>query len=292
MCCSQTLFVIRSSASRWSTVLPVSERLHVSQLPESLAWVVTELNLATADGTVSRYHVQVLGEWVVRFGAATKSSARPRAQRRASRAQLGELTARIGDYLMAHPGSTISEVATALNVSVVDATIASHPVDWLLLDDTQLVEPTERVESEAIAATRERAKAALQAASLLVSPLSHQNYTSLLKSGRVKGPSVARIVQLFGSWTAACHAVGVSSGEPLRNNYERTWTKEDLLNFVERFLRDSTYRGASHQFDVWRSTVNATEKVPSLGTVRNIVGGTWSDIRATALRRMRAQWAH
>jgi hypothetical protein len=36
--------------------------------------------------------------------------------------------------------------------------------------------------------------------------------------------------------------------------------------------------------------VNGTEKVPSLGTVRNIVGGTWSDIRTEALRRMRAAW--
>jgi hypothetical protein len=28
-----------------------------------------------------------------------------------------------------------------------------------------------------------------------------------------------------------------------------------------------------------------------LGTVRNIVGGTWNDIRTAALRRMRATWA-
>lgn len=272
----------------------MSDRLPLTELPESVSWVLSELNLVSSDGTVDRRHVQVLGEWVVRFGAPVSAPApRTRVSRGPTKAQQrSELTNKMGEYLLAHPGSTLGEVAAALNVSVADATTASHPVDWLLLDESKLVEPSERVESETTAATRERAKAALQAASLLVSPLSHQNYTGLLKSGRVKGPSVARIVQLFGSWTVACNAVGVSSGEPLRNNYERTWTKEDLLRFVERFLREPTFRGASHQFDVWRATVNATEKVPSLGTVRNIVGGTWSDIRTTALRHMRAQWAN
>jgi hypothetical protein len=124
----------------------------------------------------------------------------------------------------------------------------------------------------------------------MAKPLSHQSYTTLLREGRVKGPSVARIVQLFGSWTTACNEVGVTSGEPLRSNYERTWTEDDLLNYVERFLRDTAFRGASHQFDQWRATVNHSEKVPSLGTVRNIVGGTWNDIRSQALRRMRAKW--
>ena len=270
----------------------MSDRLALSELPESVAWVLSELNLVSQDGTVSRHHVQVLGEWMVRFGVSPAPAPRTRPSRGPTKAQQrSELTNKMGEYLLSRPGSTLAEVASALNVSTADATTASHPVDWLLLDESELVEPAERTESDAIAATRERAKAALQAASLMVSPLSHQNYTGLLKSGRVKGPSVARIVQLFGSWTTACHAVGVSSGEPLRNNYERTWTKDDLLGFVERFLREPSYRGASHQFDVWRATVNGTEKVPSLGTVRNIVGGTWSDIRTTALRRMRAQWS-
>jgi hypothetical protein len=148
------------------------------------------------------------------------------------------------------------------------------------------------VESEAIAATRERARGALQAANLMASPLTHTSYTNLLRSGRVQGPSVARIVQLFGSWTAACADVGVSSGEALRSNYERTWNEEQLFVFVERFLLIPVHRGASHQFDIWRATVNGTTKVPSLGTVRNIVGGTWNDIRTAALRRMRVRWAN
>jgi ABC-type Co2+ transport system permease subunit len=42
----------------------------------------------------------------------------------------------------------------------------------------------------------------------------------------------------------------------------------------------------------WLLAVNGTQKVPSLGTVRNILGGTWGDIRTATLRRMRAAWAN
>ena len=274
----------------------MSERITLDGLPESLAWVLGELGLVSADGTVERRHVQVLGQWVVRFPGAPAGDAgagrRPRARKSPTKSEIrSELTRAISAHLVSHPGATVAEIAAALNVSVDDATTASRPVDWLVLDETELVEPTVRVESATTVATREKARAAMQAANLLVSPLSHQNYTTLLRNGRVKGPSVARIVQLFGSWTSACAEVGVASGEPLRKNYERTWTSDDLLGYVERFLREDAYRGASHQFDVWRATVNGSEKVPSLGTVRNVVGGTWNDIRTAALRRMRATWA-
>ena len=289
------------------------EKISVNDLPTSTAWVLKELGLVAADNTVSRDHVRSLGEFVVRFaGVATpahvvSSSAamsahageahptpppvRTRARRGPTKAERrSEMTMQISRYLQDRPGVTLEEIANALNAPLTDVTAAARPVDWLILGADELVQPTVRIESDAIVASRDRARAALLAASLMAQPLSHQSYTALIREGRVKGPSVARIVQLFGSWTTACNEVGVTSGEPLRSNYERTWTEDDLLNYVERFLRDTTFRGASHQFDQWRATVNHSEKVPSLGTVRNIVGGTWNDIRTQALRRMRAKW--
>mgnify|MGYP000629680343 CR=1 FL=1 len=293
----------------------MSEELSVSQLPESTAWVLQQLGLVTPENTVQREHVRTLGEFVVRFAGTPSIAAsasvvasvpqdsyltethptappvRTRARRGPTKAERRtEMTQQIARYLQDKPGVTLEEIATALNAPITDVTAAARPVDWLILGADELVQPQVRVESEAIVASRDRARAALLASSLMVKPLSHQNYTALIREGRVKGPSVARIVQLFGSWTAACNEVGVTSGEPLRTNYERTWTEDDLLNYVERFLRDTTFRGASHQFDQWRATVNHAEKVPSLGTVRNIVGGTWNDIRTQALRRMRAKW--
>ena len=289
----------------------MSEQIFIHDLPSSTAWVLKELGLVATDNTVNRDHVRALGEFVVRFAGvptatpvqstsliADKSEGNPTAPPVRTRARRGptkaerrsEMTMQISRYLQDKPGVTLEEIANALNAPLTDVTAAARPVDWLILGIDELVQPTERIESEAIIASRERARAALLAASLMAKPLSHQSYTALIREGRVKGPSVARIVQLFGSWTTACNEVGVTSGEPLRSNYERTWTEDDLLNYVERFLRDTTFRGASHQFDQWRATVNHSEKVPSLGTVRNIVGGTWNDIRTQALRRMRAKW--
>jgi hypothetical protein len=289
----------------------VSERLLINELPASTVWALRELGLVAADDTVSRDHVRTLGEFVVRFAGVSSATpiahtpapsfsgeaylstppTRTRARRGPTKAERrSEMTMQISRYLQDKPGVTLEEIATALNAPLTDVTAAARPVDWLILGANELVQPTVRIESDAIVASRDRARAALLAASLMAKPLSHQSYTALIREGRVKGPSVARIVQLFGSWTTACNEVGVTSGEPLRSNYERTWTEDDLLNYVERFLRDTTFRGASHQFDQWRATVNHSEKVPSLGTVRNIVGGTWNDIRTQALRRMRAKW--
>jgi hypothetical protein len=263
--------------------------------------VAHELSLVDNAGLVSRDHIRTLGEFLVRFcntaGAPVPKESAPthRTNKRTkpTKAQVqSEITLRIADYLKSRPGSTMVEIAEALRMGIPEVTAAAKPVDWLILAEEELTQPTQRVESDAIVATRGRARAALQAANLMVSPLSHHAYTTLLRNGRIKGPSVARIVQLFGSWTAACGEVGVVSGEALRTNYERRWTEEDLFVFVERFLLEPAHRGASHQFDAWRSSANSGEKVPSLGTVRNIIGGTWNDIRTATLRRMRARWAH
>ena len=274
----------------------MTQRIPVAELPESIVWVANELELLDPDNTMSRSHFRTLGEFLLRYGtgnSATASAKVMRPRTKPTKAEVrSELTERISEYLTTHPGATLNEIAAALAAPLPAITTAARPVEWLILGDNELTDPTERVESQTISVTRDRARGALQAANLMASPLTHNAYTALLRSGRIQGPSVARIVQLFGSWSAACSSVGVSSGEALRSNYERTWDEEQLFGFVERFLREPAHHGASHQFDLWRSTVNGTQKVPSLGTVRNILGGTWGDIRTATLRRMRAAWAN
>jgi hypothetical protein len=274
----------------------MTQRIPLAELPESVIWAATELDLLDADNTISRSHMRTLGEFLLRFGNGNSTPAPAKATRtrtKPTKAEVrSELTERISEYLSTYPGATLNEISAALAVPLPAITTSARPVEWLILGDDELIEPTERVESQTISITRDRARGALQAANLMASPLTHNAYTALLRSGRIQGPSVARIVQLFGSWSAACSSVGVSSGEALRSNYERTWNEEQLFGFVERFLREPVHHGASHQFDLWRSTVNGTQKVPSLGTVRNILGGTWGDIRTATLRRMRATWAN
>ena len=274
----------------------MTQRIPLAELPESVIWAATELDLLDENSTISRSHMRTLGEFLLRFGNGNSTPAPAKATRtrtKQTKAEVrSELTDRISEYLTTHPGATLNEISAALAAPLPAITTAARPVEWLTLGDNELTEPTERVESQTICVTRDRARGALQAANLMASPLTHNAYTALLRSGRIQGPSVARIVQLFGSWSAACSSVGVSSGEALRSNYERTWNEEQLFGFVERFLREPAHHGASHQFDLWRSTVNGTQKVPSLGTVRNILGGTWGDIRTATLRRMRAAWAN
>ena len=274
----------------------MTQRIPLAELPESVIWAATELDLLDSDNTLSRSHMRTLGEFLLRYGAGNSVPASAKATRtrtKPTKAEVrSELTDRISEFITTHPGATLNEISSALAAPLPAITTAARPVEWLILGDDELTEPTERVESQTISVTRERARGALQAANLMASPLTHNAYTALLRSGRIQGPSVARIVQLFGSWSAACSSVGVSSGEALRSNYERTWDEEQLFGFVERFLREPAHHGASHQFDLWRSTVNSTQKVPSLGTVRNILGGTWGDIRTATLRRMRAAWAN
>ena len=274
-------------------------RVPLAELAETVAWVARELRLVAHDDTISREDLDALEAFAARrleeasasTGGGSVAARTPRKGSAKDQA-LQASAQRIHAYLVQFPGSSISEVALALKMAVTEATAASRRVGWLLLSEEERKEPTERVESDAIGVTRDRARGALQAASLMVAPLSHQAYTTLLRNGRVKGPSVARITQLFGSWSAACNEVGVATGDSLRSHYERQWTADDLLVFVEEFLRHPDFSGASHQYDEWRTTQLQTRKVPSLGTVRNIVGGTWNDIRTAALRRMRATWAN
>ena len=270
----------------------------MAELAESVATVARELRLVAHDDTISQDDLRALEAFAARrleeeSASTGGGSVAPRTPRKGSAKDqaLQASAQRIHAYLVQFPGSSISEVALALQMAVTEVTAASRRVGWLLLSEEEREEPTERVESDAIGVTRDRARGALQAASLMVAPLSHQAYTTLLRNGRVKGPSVARITQLFGSWSAACNEVGVATGDSLRSHYERQWTSDDLLVFVEEFLRHPDFSGASHQYDEWRTTQLQTRKVPSLGTVRNIVGGTWNDIRTAALRRMRATWA-
>jgi len=274
-------------------------RVPLAELAETVAWVARELRLVAHDDTISREDLDALEAFAARrleeasasTGGGSVAARTPRKGSAKDQA-LQASAQRIHAYLVQFPGSSISEVALALKMAVTEVTAASRRVGWLLLSEEEREEPTERVESDAIGVTRDRARGALQAASLMVAPLSHQAYTTLLRNGRVKGPSVARITQLFGSWSAACNEVGVATGDSLRSHYERQWTADDLLVFVEEFLRHPDFSGASHQYDEWRTTQLQTRKVPSLGTVRNIVGGTWNDIRTAALRRMRATWAN
>jgi hypothetical protein len=299
----------------------VTESLHATELPGTVAWVAERLGLVGTDGSLETNALRAIsvgdlldagfmnavqlgafmtdlsrhldGDTLVSSSAPGPAPAPVRRRRTSGPTKADarrELSHSILGHLLVRPGSTVDEVAGALGEDPDAVSAAAGPVDWLILGVHELADAEGRAESAAVAATRARAIAAMQAASLLVTPLSHQNYTSLVREGRVTGPSVARIVQLFGSWTSACAEAGVRSGDALRRHYSRTWSREDAIGHVSSFLLEPAYRGASNRYDEWRAS-RGPGSTPSLGTVRNLCGTRWNDIRTTALRSMRARWA-
>jgi hypothetical protein len=147
----------------------VSERVPLAELPPSVRWVAHELGLVDNSGQVLRDHIRTLGEFLVRFGntagapvpVPAVAAKRTRVRTKPTKAEVqSEITRQIAEYLRSRPGSTLTEIAAALKMGVPEVTAASKPVDWLVLGEDELVEPTLRIESDAIAATRDRARAA------------------------------------------------------------------------------------------------------------------------------------
>ncbi|OKA11905.1 hypothetical protein BS618_26195 [Rhodococcus erythropolis] len=83
-------------------------------------------------------------------------------------------------------------------------------------------------------------------------------------SHRNDGLSSARLIQIFGSWSAACEEAGVEARRAPRGEYSRSWTREDCLHWVRSYLNDvesPTFEG----YDAWARQQGGA---PSSGTVR------------------------
>ena len=121
---------------------------------------------------------------------------------------------------------------------------------------------------------------AIREAALYEFPLTTHAYADLVLQGQVNGPSMPRIWQRFGSWTAACEAAGVVAGQTMRPNYESRWSDDDLLQIVRRYLLDPNSPNSAHRFDEWKRT--CAPDGPSFQTLRNRFG-TWTEVKRRAL---------
>jgi len=91
-------------------------------------------------------------------------------------------------------------------------------------------------------------------------------------------PSSSRIIQRFGSWSAACAAAGLPSRGTSRR-YEPRWTVEAVTDAVARYLASA---GASGSYAGYASWAKEADGAPSAQTVRNVLGG-WAQAKATAV---------
>lgn len=122
--------------------------------------------------------------------------------------------------------------------------------------------------------------ASLVSAATFAFPLTVLRYRQLLEEKAIEGPTVAIFIQRFGSWVNACTMAGVEYGDAQRE-YDRTWSDNELLKFVRRFMYErEDGRWSIEKYEDWRKLPEVGG--PSIGLLRLYLG-TWSEIRVLAL---------
>lgn len=208
--------------------------------------------------------------------------------------QINKVRQTIGSWVEQHPGCTPEEIAAALTLqqeSVQDLIPSSS--SHLVLDsrfDVAGQEIQSRAESRAriIRAIRSAADiwnsnsgSQLPKGLFLTGP----QYTSLQKQGLVEGPTLPRVLQVFGTWRNACELAGVLCDDPVHIEYERRWSRNEMSHYVAEFLVTEGHKGVS-KYDIW---ARKDASRPGFGTVRNEFGG-WRAAYEEALRLLRTRW--
>jgi hypothetical protein len=198
-------------------------------------------------------------------------------------------------WIVEHPGCTLGEAANALryDASALPLLVPDR-IRKLVLEDQSI----ERKGDTYSTYSREDILGALRHAFALrnpsssmyaagnVRPLTGPAYNRYRLTKQIIGPSIPRILQVFGTWRQACDLAGVPSEEPVREFYERRWTDDDLLGFVSDFLIDSESASVD-AFVIW---LRSEDSRPSYGTIRKQLRLSWSECKRAALRRLRQSW--
>lgn len=201
----------------------------------------------------------------------------------------------IASWVKSHPGCTYVEIAAEFNIEKSSVARLVPPTCARLI---LLQEMNPRKSENYATYTHDDILGALRQAFTLrnpsnsmyssstVRPLTGPSYNRYRINGEVHGPSIPRILQIFGSWRSACERAGVPSEEPVRIDYERRWTDDDLIDQVAAFLLASD-SGSHTSFDDW---CRPDSSRASSGTVRNQLQLSWSKVKQEALLRLRSSW--
>lgn len=172
-------------------------------------------------------------------------------------------------YIAERPGTTRRELAFALGVPC--SRLAELLDETVLRRLVRVVAPQPKISQDQIAAGLRRA------AGVCGEPLSSGDYESVRDGGQQE-PSAVRIVQVFGSWNAACAFAGLAV-HVRRRVYTRAWSEEQILGHVADYLMAP---GSRATFDGYVAWARSTAGAPSAQTVRNTLG-PWSVVKAAAL---------
>ena len=204
------------------------------------------------------------------------------------------LTESIKSWVIAHPGCYLSEIAFALNAAEANVqTLCPQILRRLVLGGRAKRELNKyKYSREQIL---EALRKAYESRNPLMSmysasetqPLTGTYYDDLREKGVIYAPSRIRILQIFGTWKAACEEAGVPSVDAVRDVYELRWTDEELIEQLAEFI-SSTNSPDVESFDEW---CRLKDSRASSGTVRNQIG-RWSESYELALLLLRRQWTN
>lgn len=227
------------------------------------------LQAIAVDVGITRERVRQI---LVKIGGPSTADVRAAAEER-KRASAAEMERLVREDVQAHPASTIDQIAARLGVGR-DVAQRHLPRDLKAM----VVNPagySGRNWSEVDILS------AIACAGTFAYPLSAGAYEELLRMGEIRGPSPARIIQLYGNWSTACHRAGVEPA-PARRDYQTKWTDEDMLEFARSYLRSPGCPGTFGGYDPWRRHTGV--EAPSSSLLRGRLG-SWGEIKRKALAR-------
>lgn len=187
----------------------------------------------------------------------------------------GELRDRALGLCRQRPGLAVEELAAELGASAQDVRAAlgddarrllvtSHQASVLFSDDDILGHIR-------------------RAAAQTGEPLTVRMYDAV--RGEFGGASSPLVLQRFGSWRVACVRAGVRHGQPLRSEYRRRWSTDQLIDSVADYLGGEDTRGSFADYERWARTVPGA---PSGQTIRTQLGA-WSRAKSLGLTRLAAR---
>ena len=184
-----------------------------------------------------------------------------------------EVLVEVEEDLRVHPATTVEETALRLGIEPkVLRALLPVEIKFRFLSRTPKKTHTRRW-------SRYEIIEAIQQAGTMEFPLSSNAYANLLEQRLVSGPSVPRIWQEFGSWSAACDEAGVESFAHGPSGFGRRWSDEEMLVMVRTYVDEEVVRPTAARYDQWaRKHADA----PSLATIRNRLG-LWSAVVRKAL---------
>ena len=199
----------------------------------------------------------------------------------------------IDSWITSHPGCTVSEVSDAMMISESDVmSLCPQDTQGLLLgtrkkraaENYRTYSKTQILDALRHAFDLRNPSMSMYSVSDTL-PLTGPHYDKLRSEGVVQGPSQARIIQVFGTWKAACEEAGVPYVEAVRDFYGHRWTDDELIGQLAEFISKSKSRSVA-SFDAW-SRLDTSRA--SFGTIRNQIG-EWSESYDLALQQLRRQW--